>query len=274
MPRFAAFFLILLLAVSAGCAGPRHSGRADVKQKDGISQPRRLFDFERDTLAFANELQWAYAPDGQGGMKHAKRDPKPDFTLRCFAMVRIAKQFHLHATFEPSLPQLGDAELEEHLKGILEKSPRFRFGGQDVVIPGYDGLKSLSRDKADFLKSACGGAWKSYLQRGNWRVVFPFSRSGQDGLSQDLLRDIRQGQVVAVHILKFPSTSINHALLIYEAKPEESGSIVFKAYDPNDPSKPVQLHWRAGLKSFWMEPTPYFLGGSVDAYPVFEGALY
>ena len=53
-----------------GCAS---APRADTEQP---------FVFERDTLAFTNQLIWEYDYDANGQWKGKPREPKPDYTLR------------------------------------------------------------------------------------------------------------------------------------------------------------------------------------------------
>ena len=64
------------------------------------------FDFHRDTFAFANETKWRYSVDPATGRQvSVPRESEPDYTLHCFVVVRAARQFWLHARFEPVLPK-------------------------------------------------------------------------------------------------------------------------------------------------------------------------
>ena len=67
---------------------------------------RRRFEFERDTFAFPNELVWEYHFDAATGTTAARRRvPAPDYALRCFVLVRAARQFLYHACFDPAAPR-------------------------------------------------------------------------------------------------------------------------------------------------------------------------
>ena len=53
---------------------------------------RRRLDFDRDTLAFANELVWEYHFDeATGATTTRRRVPPPDYALRCFVLVRAVR---------------------------------------------------------------------------------------------------------------------------------------------------------------------------------------
>src|SRR5258705_348138 len=66
---------------------------------------RRRFEFERDAFAFPNELVWEYHFDEATGATAARRRvPAPDYALRCFVLIRAARQFLYHARFDPPAP--------------------------------------------------------------------------------------------------------------------------------------------------------------------------
>jgi hypothetical protein len=92
-------------------------------QTRNFSLPCR-FDFERDTFAFENELACEYVFDAACGRpKMVTRQPRPNFALRCFLVVRAARQFFFHAEFPPEGPPLGEAQTRERIRksfhGIL-----------------------------------------------------------------------------------------------------------------------------------------------------------
>ncbi len=97
--RVASLLLVLGVLCLAGCAStrPRPVGE-------------RPFQFERDTFAYANELLWDYAFDDAGHWRGRAREPRPDYTHRCFVVVRSARQFFQHARFDPALPKAGPEE--------------------------------------------------------------------------------------------------------------------------------------------------------------------
>ena len=91
---------------------------------------RRRFEFERDTFAFPNELVWEYHFDAATGTTAARRRvPPPEYALRCFVLVRAARQFLYHARFDPTAPPRG----RRHLRSAR---PRGRWPGARAGRPG------------------------------------------------------------------------------------------------------------------------------------------
>lgn len=256
--RVVATLLPVALLLAAGC----------------VSRDRHAvvrFDFQRDTLAFTNETQWVYRIEpGTGRQLHERKDPPPQYTLRCFPMARTAKEFALHARFEPMQPALDRDELRRRVREVIGRSARrSESPGRAVVIPGFDGLRSLSAAHGDLLQEELGHAWRSYLQRGNWRMIFPFTRAHQRREAVRLLETVRTRQPAVVHLATFPELTINHAILLFDAR-EEPGRIRFTAYDPNAPGTPIELTFEHAAGEFRLPATPYFIGGPVSAYEVYR----
>lgn len=239
------------------------------------AQETARFDFRRDALAFANETNWRYSRDEATGRQVTEwRDPKPEFTLRCFGLSRVAKQFFLHARFSEAGPRPDGARCEALAREVLRRSSRARRRSENPVeIPGYAGLREFSAANEAMLKRLCGGAWRSYFQRGNWRMVFPFTRRNQERVVEELKASLDAGIPQALHVFQFPALGVNHALLIYDFK-ETSETVEFLAYDPNTPGEPLKLLFERGRRGFTMPATHYFIGGPVNAYTVFSEWLY
>lgn len=258
--RLAAVAVLLpgVLLLAAGCAARTASAG-------------QRFEFPRDTLAFTNETEWVYrAEPGTGRQLHEKRVPPPQYTLRCFPMARTAKEFALHARFDPTQPAPDREILRHRIREVIRRSARHPGeASQAVVFPGFDGLRALSAAHGDLLREELGDAWRSYLQRGNWRMVFPFSRTNQRREAGRLLETITTRHPAVVHVATFPQLSINHAILFYDAR-EENGQIRFTAYDPNSPGGPIELTFDRSAGEFRMPPTPYFIGGRVSVYEVYR----
>ena len=144
---------------------------------------------------------------------------------------------------------------------------------QRVVIPGYANLREFSIAWEKLLKAECGGAWKSYFQRGHWRVVMPFSRGHQADTMRELWSSVRRGHAPVVHIICFPELTINHALLIFGATPTLD-AVHFDVYDPNHPERPGTLIYHRDTRQFDFPPNPYFAGGPVDIYEIYRGWAY
>ncbi|MHC1763292.1 MAG: hypothetical protein AB9869_03150 [Verrucomicrobiia bacterium] len=233
------------------------------------------FQFGVDTLAFANELAWSYDLDTVTGTTTKRAHvPRPEFTLRCFAVSRIAKQFFEHARFEPNEPKATRASYR-HLIGLVKRRGTRGASPPEsrLVIPGYANLREFSQENESLLKAESGPAWRSFVQRGNWRMVFPFSRRHQQRTAERLLESLAHGGVPAVHVVNFPALALNHAVLVYDAAHHET-EIAFAAYDPNDPEKPVQLVYSRSERRFHYPRTRYFAGGPVNLYQIFRGIGY
>lgn len=255
-----ALWVGVLALLAGGCASPRSVG----------SGPRP-FDFARDTLSYTNELVWEYQFDERSGETNfRRRKPPPEYALRCFAMVRLTRQFFQSARFDASRPEADAATYRRLIRQVVRSNPRRRLPeGEQVVIPGFADLRSFSRAQESLLKKAGGGPWRSYFQRGHWRMVFPFTRRGQERTARALLESIRAHCLPIVHVTRFPKLGINHALLLFDAE-ERTEEIRFRAYDPNDPGAPIVVVFERTGRRFLYPRTRYFLGGPVNVHEVYR----
>ena len=249
----------------------------------------RAFDFHRATFAFANETKWRYSEDPVTCRQvSTPRVPEPDYTLHCFAMARAARQFWWHARFEPSLPAPDEATCRRLAREVVSRSMPAtcsrrpdRSNAADgacksparVLIPGYAGLRAFSAAWETLLKAECGGAWRSYFQRGNWRMVLPFTRGHQQSEAARQVTNLQQGALPIVHVLRFPQLTVNHTLLLFGAT-ETPDAIEFCSYDPNVPERPVTLTYDRATRTFALPPLHYFIGGRVDVYEIYRGWIY
>ncbi len=253
----------LLVLALCGCATSRVENPA-----------RRPFDFQRDTFAYPNELVWEYFYDEHGKWSSHPRDPKPSYSHHCFVVARSARQFFEHARFDPDQPVADAATYRRLIHRVISRSGSHELAETNkVVIPGYADLRSFSHGQEALLKSECGGAWQSYFQRGHWRIMFPFSRHHQEKMAQRLADEIKDNRPPVVHVICFPSLSINHAILLFQAK-ETDSEIQFTVYDPNDPTKPESLTYDRATRTFHFPATTSFPGGRVDIYEVYYGWAY
>jgi hypothetical protein len=237
----------------------------------GLHPPLHCFQFERDTFAFANELVCEYrfdAPDGRP--KLTARVPRPDYTLRCFVLVRAARQFLYHAEFQPGLPLLPEAECRRRVRQVISRNPRVPCAPERRVrFPGCEGLRALSRIGEQLLKAECGGAWRSYVLRSHWRMVFPLSRRQQERTAERLQARLAAGFPPIVHLVRFPQLTINHGMLVFAA--ELSGrQTIFQAYDPNDPACPARLAYDADARTFSLPANRYWAGGNLDIIEIYR----
>lgn len=264
LPVIACVLSLSFLLLFSGCATHPH------RQLHGP----RPFELQRDTFAYANELVWEYYHDAEGNWTSRKREPKPDYTHHCFVVARSVRQFFQHARFDASQPT-ADAETYRRLiRRVVSIDPRRSLSQPErIVIPGYANLREFSQEQEQLLKDECGGAWRSYFQRGHWRMVFPFTRRHQARAAEEFARDLHRNLPPVVHVVRFPQLTINHALLIFDAE-ETEREIHFSAYDPNTPETPVSLTFDRASRTFYLPANDYFPGGRVDVYEIYRSLLY
>jgi hypothetical protein len=104
-------------------------------------------------------------------------------------------------------------------------------------------------------------------------MVLPFTRRHQARVAAGFLAAIRRNDSPVAHILRFPQLTVNHAILLYDAR-ESGGEIVFSAYDPNHPERPTTLTYDRATRAFSFPANNYFPGGRVNAYQVYHRAMY
>jgi len=258
--------LVLLLFLSAatllqGCAAAPSSAE----------RTHRPFVFDQDTFSYANELVWEYRFDERGKWTSHPREPKPDYTHHCFVVARSAKQFFQHARFDPNRPKAGLETYRRLINQVISSSPRKKSPeGKRIVIPGYTNLREFSLEQEALLKAECGGAWQSYFQRGHWRMIWPFTRRTQEKTVRALVDSIHANRAPVVHVVRFPSLKINHAVLLFATK-EGDLTVEFSAYDPNAPDRPATLTYDRATRTFRLPTNFYFPGGRVDVYEIYRG---
>jgi hypothetical protein len=259
------WLFVFLWASLAGCSTLR----------DSTADPSRPFEFHQDTFAYTNETVWEYVLDQETGRMHSqRRRSAPSYSHHCFAVARAARQFWQHARFEPREPPVERADYQRLVRQVRARNPRVKAPpAERVVIPGYPNLREFSRAHEPLLKKETGGPWESYFQRGNWRMVFPFSRRHQERMAAQLTAALEEGRPAIVHLVRFPSLAVNHALLLYEAE-TRGGKVLFSAYDPNDSSRPITLEFDSSGRRFFLAESAYFPGGRVDVYEVYRGVWY
>jgi len=252
------WLLLLLIACLCGCASGRPPAAAE----------SRKFEFSKDTFAYANELVWEYAYDANGHWTTRRRQPKPTYALHCYVVARSAYQFFENARFDPQQPRVDETAYRQLIRRVIATNPRKPLPpGDRVIIPGYPDLRSFSEDNGALLKAECGGAWQSYFQRGNWRLIFPFTRHQQLEVARRVMARLQEDHPVLAHVVRFPQLTINHTVLIFAAN-ELTNSVQFVAYDPNQPGGPLILTFDYGASTFVQPPCDYFPGGRVDVYEI------
>ena len=223
----------------------------------------RRFDFTRDTFAFQNDTLWAYSVDSAGKLHANARAKPPEYSRRCFVLVRSALQFRKFAEFDASRPKLDDATCRRLVRTISRIPIWLPQTGRKIVVPGYADLRSFSKAKPKMLQDELGAWWPNYFRFGNWRMAFPFPRSWQAKLSRELQKTVDRGRVQAVFITRF--RPINHCVIVFDYRSKPGGGVEFLAYDPNDAQKPRRLDFDANTRSFFLGRNSYFNGGRVNA---------
>jgi len=257
-----ATLVFALMTLLVGCA---------TAKLQRATQPR-AFDFEKDTFGYPNELVWEYFFDANGKWTNRRRDPKPDYTHHCFVVAHAAKQFFQQARFAPEKPLADEETYRKLIRQVVSRSD-LRLEVTKIVIPGYANLREFSDAEETLLKEECGSAWKSYLQRGHWRIMLPFSRSHQKATSKSLIESIARNHLAVVHLIRFPQLTINHAIVLFDFRDTGQG-IEFSAYDPNKPDQPGKLIFDRASRIFSFPANDYFIGGKVNVYEVYRSCLY
>jgi hypothetical protein len=231
------------------------------------------FDFRTDTFAFANQTYFDYKQLTETQIQISRRHGRvPDFSRHCFQMVRAVLQFHQFAEFRPDLPRVSESDYQKIVRRV-SSIPAWSSGPQPkIVVPGYRDLHSFSLGQTLAVQKNLGLWWPAYWRIGNWRIVFPVPRSGQERMALWLRNELDHERVRAVYITRL--RPINHCLVAYRYTPEQNGDVVFDVYDANQPGKPVHLTYRASDRSFYFDKTWYYRGGLVSVLPLYLCPLF
>jgi hypothetical protein len=260
--------LLLALVGALGLGACHGEALRDWKTPETLQSS---FSFPRDTFTFANETVFEYnIPNSKGGPRRSAHEANSDYTLHCFVMARSARQFFQHARFDPARHKVSDAEYAELVRRVVATDPREEHPDEPpITIPGYPNLRAFSAAQERLVKEELGGAWQSFLQRGNWRILLPFPAQQQQATAEELIESLQQNRPPVVHVVTRALT-INHAVLLFGAVLRRD-TISFAMYDPNDPRAPLQLAFDRRTATFHFPTTAYFQGGPVDVYEVYHG---
>jgi hypothetical protein len=235
--------------------------------------PRR-FNFARDTFAFENETFWEYHFDTAAGKtSFSRREPKPSYAHRCFVLTRAARQFLFHARFDATQKAGDDQACRRLIRAVMARNVRLPAAPEkQIVIPGYADLRQFSQARELLLKGECGGAWRSYVLRSHWRMVFPISRAHQARTAASLDASLKHKVPPIIHLVKFPALTINHSMILFAAAETGQGS-EFQAYDPNNPAQAVRMSFDRETNTFRLPPNRYWAGGEVDIIEIYRNWL-
>jgi hypothetical protein len=233
----------------------------------------KTFDFQRDTFGFANQTYFDYKPltDTQTQIIR-RRGRVPDFSRHCFQLCRAVLQFFKFAEFRPDLPKVSESEYQEIVRRV-SRIPAWSSGPRSkVVVPGYQDLHNFSLGETLTVQKNLGLWWPSYWRIGNWRIVNPVPRSGQEQMAKWLRTALDAQQIRDVYITRFKP--INHCLVVYHYDSRPNGDLVFDVYDANQPGKLVHLSYHASDRSFYYDKTWYYRGGLVSVLPLYVSLLF
>jgi hypothetical protein len=235
----------------------------------------RRFEFTRDSFAFANELVWEYQMDVTAGKRTLRpRHPKPDYAHRCFALARVARQFFYHARFAADQPVMTDNDYLQIIRAIIARHPRTPCKvANQIIIPGFTGLREFSQAREKLLKAECGPAWRSYFLRSHWRMAFPFTRAHQTRTARNLAAALRQNRLPILHLVKFPAMSINHCIVLF-AVTETGRGLEFESYDPNNAKEPERLTFDRSSQTFFLEPNACWPGGALNVSHIYRSWFF
>jgi len=233
----------------------------------------REFDPARDGFAFANETVLAYGIDESGRLHIATKEKAAAFAHRCICMVRGAMQFWKFARFEPGSPKLASDEYRRRLRRLFRVPVWFgsRAAEDRIVFPGYADLWSFSKAHQRVVQEEIGAWLPTYLRVGNWRMPCPFTRLLQGATARALNRKLPT-ELQAVFLAKFPS--MNHAVLVYEARTLPDGRTRYQVYDPNYPGESARLDYLPNRALFDFEKRFYWPGGEVRAFRIYLSPIH
>src|SRR5262249_49884490 len=171
------------------------------------------FDFDRDTLSFANWTVFSYE---NGHIVSHKNQFGHHYSRRCFVMTRTVEQFYKFARFEPKASRVNDRELTKRIRDITRRQPWHDPlpAEKRVVIPGYTNLRELSQDRTDLMQRNIGLGWVVYLRPGNARMFYEHSKEYQEKTHDELERTLARGEFFVAYLSDFPILHINHSVLV------------------------------------------------------------
>ncbi|MEI9959919.1 MAG: hypothetical protein WDM76_01950 [Limisphaerales bacterium] len=140
-----------------------------------------------------------------------------------------------------------------------------------LSFPVFECLREFSVAHEKLLKAECGGAWRSYVLRSHWRMIFPISRAHQARTAESLADALKRNYSPIIHLVKFPSLTINHGMILFEATETTHGVLSFKPTNPNHPAAPVTLKFDHSTQTFFLPANSYWAGGALNIIEIYRG---
>jgi hypothetical protein len=228
------------------------------------------FNFDRDTLSFANTTVFEYH-NGEVVSRWSRKSDR--YTRRCFVMTRTVEQFYKFARFEPHAPRLDEDELHKRIRAVTRKPPWHDPlpSGNRIVIPGYHNLRELSQAHTRLMQRNIGLGWVAYLRPGNFRMFYLHNKNYQAKTHEELEQTLARGEFFIAYLSDYPILHINHSVLVYKHDRARTvdGADHYLVYDPNHPDAPRHLKWLPEKREFSFEKDHEFVGGFTRVFQVY-----
>lgn len=230
--RLAAAGLLLPLCLT-GCSLLRQSASV-------VAPGPRAFDFATDTLA-------PPAPEPAALENHETLSAP---ALRGHMDAAVARQFFLHARFEPAQPPPSSTLRIALVREVLGRNPGGASAGdRRVVIPGYQNLREFSRLQGHLLRAE---SWLVCPCQGRTPVMvkaFGGSDARKSAAAKQLGIALTANRPALVRLYQHRQLKYDRSLLLFGAQ-EQDGVVRFAAYDPAAPKQPVQLSFNRASRAF------------------------
>ena len=226
--------LVTVATVAAACASARPAPRADA------SPAVPGFSFERDTFAFRNDVR-AFSPE---------RDDL--YANYCFVLAKGVRQFFAFARFDPTAARLDRQGYVERVRRVASRPPWHAplAPADRVVIPGYAGLRELSRGEESAVKEGLGGRFWTFVHWTNWRVVFPMPGRHQARVLEEIRGELAAGRLVQLLVTNWPVLELNHTVVAYASR-ANGPDVELTIWDPNEPERAGTITFDATHRQFW-----------------------
>ena len=109
--------------------------------------------------------------------------------------------------------------------------------------------------------------------RSHWRMVLPISRTHQAGTAARLVERLRAGALPILHLVTFPQLTVNHGVLLYDARPCKVGW-EFTAYDPNLADQPMAITYDEANRAFSVPRNKYWRGGQLKVIEIYRNWFF
>lgn len=225
--------VLLLPLCLAGCSVFRQSAKV-------VAPGPRAFDFATDTLARP-------VPEP---VSTVEKESLSDPALRGHMDAHVARQFFLHARFEPAQKPPGTeariALVRQVLKRDADEPSR---EDQRVVVPGYANLCEFSRLQGHLLRA------ESWLvcRCANRAALFTKAFGGDSGKAAtvaELVSSIAANRPTLVRLYRQHALRYNRSLLVFSFRSDGVDRLSFMAYDPAAPQQPVELSFNRVALNF------------------------